>query len=79
MRRASKQAWQRGTGAPPLAAEHGTTVRALVEDLAQGTRTRVEYVEYVEYVERAAPARAELASALGAERPGLLSHIKGCA
>ncbi|GGJ72257.1 hypothetical protein GCM10010121_098560 [Streptomyces brasiliensis] len=42
-----------------LAAEHGTTIRALVEDLAQGTPTRAEYAE------RADLARAELASALG--------------
>jgi hypothetical protein len=42
-----------------LAAEHGTTIRALVEDLAQGTPTQAEYAE------RAELARAELASALG--------------
>ncbi|KOG74010.1 MULTISPECIES: hypothetical protein [Streptomyces] len=42
-----------------LAAEHGTTIRALVEDLAQGTPTKAEYAE------RAELARAELASALG--------------
>ncbi|MET8786142.1 hypothetical protein [Streptomyces sp. NPDC004589] len=42
-----------------LAAEHGTTIRGLVEDLAQGTPTQAEYVE------RAELARAELASALG--------------
>ncbi|MGI3197962.1 hypothetical protein ACRJ4W_03365 [Streptomyces sp. GLT-R25] len=42
-----------------LAAEHGTTIRSLVEDLAQGTLTRAEYAE------RAELARAELASALG--------------
>ncbi|GAA2269014.1 hypothetical protein GCM10010415_38680 [Streptomyces atrovirens] len=42
-----------------LAAEHGTTIRSLVEDLAQGTPTRAEYAE------RAELARAELASALG--------------
>lgn len=29
-------------GASLLAAEHGTTIRALVEDLAQGTPTRAE-------------------------------------
>ncbi|MEU8470797.1 hypothetical protein AB0F30_23345 [Streptomyces sp. NPDC029006] len=39
-----------------LAAEHGTTMRSLVEDLAQGTPTRAEYAE---------PAHTELASALG--------------
>ncbi|MBD2818562.1 hypothetical protein ID867_15405 [Streptomyces parvulus] len=37
-----------------LAAEHGTTSRNLVEDLAQSTPTQAEYAE-----------RAELASALG--------------
>ena len=42
-----------------LAAEHGTTIRHLVEDLAQGTATQAEYAE------RAELARAELASALG--------------
>jgi ParB-like chromosome segregation protein Spo0J len=42
-----------------LAAEHGTTIRALVEDLAQATPTQAEYAE------RAELARAELASALG--------------
>ncbi|MFI5571171.1 hypothetical protein ACIA6T_28280 [Streptomyces sp. NPDC051740] len=42
-----------------LAAEHGTTIRSLVEDLAQGTPTQAEYAE------RAELARAELASALG--------------
>lgn len=28
-----------------LAAEHGTTIRSLVEDLAQGTPTQAEYAE----------------------------------
>ncbi|MEV6963371.1 hypothetical protein AB0M97_30285 [Streptomyces sp. NPDC051207] len=42
-----------------LAAEHGTTIRNLVEELAQDTPTRAEYAE------RAELARAELASALG--------------
>ncbi|MBC7272254.1 hypothetical protein OOK44_35285 [Streptomyces cellulosae] len=42
-----------------LAAEHGTTIRNLVEELAQATPTQAEYAE------RAAFARAELASALG--------------
>lgn len=42
-----------------LAAEHGTTIRSLVEDLAQGTPTQAEYAERAELV------RAELASALG--------------
>ncbi|WAU82408.1 hypothetical protein O1Q96_23205 [Streptomyces sp. Qhu-G9] len=42
-----------------LAAEHGTTIRSLVEELAQGTPTQAEYAE------RAELARAELASALG--------------
>ncbi|MCX2928141.1 hypothetical protein [Streptomyces sp. NEAU-W12] len=42
-----------------LAAEHGTTIRSLVEDLAQSTPTQAEYAE------RAELARAELASALG--------------
>lgn len=41
-----------------LAAEHGTTIRSLVEDLAQSTPTQAEYAE------RAELARAELASAL---------------
>ncbi|WP_406729093.1 hypothetical protein WJ438_37310 [Streptomyces sp. GD-15H] len=41
------------------AAEHGTTLRALVEDLAQGAPTQGEYAE------RAELARAELSSALG--------------
>ncbi|MFF8572740.1 hypothetical protein ACF07F_25040 [Streptomyces sp. NPDC015237] len=39
-----------------LAAERGTTMRSLVEDLAQGTVTRAEYAEL---------ARGELAFALG--------------
>jgi hypothetical protein len=39
-----------------LAAEHGTTIRSLVEDLAHSTPTEAEYAER---------ARAELASALG--------------
>ncbi|MFB6986130.1 hypothetical protein [Streptomyces sp. NPDC056304] len=43
-----------------LAAEHGTTIRQLVEELAEGRPTRAEYTE------RAEQARAELASALGA-------------
>lgn len=42
-----------------LAAEHGTTIRGFVEDLAQGTPTQTEFAE------RAELARAELASALG--------------
>ncbi|MGK7235767.1 hypothetical protein [Streptomyces hygroscopicus] len=42
-----------------LAAEHGTTIRSLVEDLAQGTPTQAEYAE------RAELARIELASDLG--------------
>ncbi|MEV6742310.1 hypothetical protein AB0N14_37670 [Streptomyces sp. NPDC051104] len=42
-----------------LAAEHGTTIRGLVEELAQNTPTHAEYAE------RAELARAELASALG--------------
>jgi hypothetical protein len=42
-----------------LAAEHGTTIRHLVEDLAQSTPTQAEYAE------RAELARAELAAALG--------------
>ncbi|MER5844963.1 recombinase family protein [Streptomyces prasinus] len=42
-----------------LASEHGTTIRGLVEDLAQGTPTQAEYAE------RAELARAELSSALG--------------
>ncbi|MFD7700870.1 hypothetical protein [Streptomyces caelestis] len=52
-----------------LAAEHGTTIRALVEDLAQGTPTQAEYAE------RAELARAELASALGAA-PGPEAEAK---
>jgi ParB-like chromosome segregation protein Spo0J len=43
-----------------LAAEHNTTIRGVVEELAQETPTRAEFEE------RAAQARAELASALGA-------------
>ncbi|WP_190087037.1 hypothetical protein [Streptomyces longisporoflavus] len=42
-----------------LAAEHDTTIRSLVEDLAQSTPTQAEYAE------RAELARAELSSALG--------------
>ncbi|WFB82592.1 MULTISPECIES: hypothetical protein [Streptomyces] len=42
-----------------LAAEHGTTIRSMVEDLAQSTPTQAEYAE------RAELARAELAAALG--------------
>ncbi|MFJ8363832.1 hypothetical protein [Streptomyces sp. NPDC093984] len=42
-----------------LAAERGTTIRGLVEELAQSTPTQAEYAE------RAELARAELASALG--------------
>ncbi|MEZ3182103.1 hypothetical protein KYY02_26585 [Streptomyces pimonensis] len=42
-----------------LAAEHRTTIRSLVEELAQATPTRAEYAE------RAELARSELASALG--------------
>jgi len=42
-----------------LASEHGTTIRQLVEELAEGRPTRAEYEE------RAEQARAELASALG--------------
>ncbi|MBT2407111.1 MULTISPECIES: hypothetical protein [unclassified Streptomyces] len=43
-----------------LAAEQGTTIRGLVEGLAAGQATHAEYEE------RAAQARAELASVLGA-------------
>ncbi|KAF2774606.1 hypothetical protein [Streptomyces sp. OM5714] len=42
-----------------LAAEHGTTIRGLVEELAQSTPMQAEYAE------RAGLARSELASALG--------------
>lgn len=42
-----------------LAAEHGTTIRGLVEELAQGTPTQAEFTERAEF------ARAELASSLG--------------
>ncbi|MEU3794445.1 hypothetical protein [Streptomyces fructofermentans] len=42
-----------------LAAEDGTTIRNLVEELARDTPTRAEYAA------RAEPARAELSSALG--------------
>ncbi|MEU1569423.1 hypothetical protein ABZ504_55950 [Streptomyces mirabilis] len=42
-----------------LAAEHGTTIRSFVEDLAQGAPTQAEFAE------RAELARAELASVLG--------------
>ncbi|MFD0055107.1 hypothetical protein ACFVHR_15385 [Streptomyces sp. NPDC127168] len=42
-----------------LAAERGTTMRSLVEDLAQGAVTRAEYAERDEL------ARGELAFALG--------------
>lgn len=42
-----------------LAAEQGTTIRNLVEELAEGRPTRAEYAE------RAEQARAELASILG--------------
>ncbi|MFJ5840466.1 hypothetical protein ACIQGO_27595 [Streptomyces shenzhenensis] len=42
-----------------LAAEHGTTIRAFVEDLAEDTPTQAEYAE------RAELARAELAASLG--------------
>ncbi|CAL9656189.1 hypothetical protein [Streptomyces sp. enrichment culture] len=42
-----------------LAGEQGTTIRQLVEELAQGRPTRAEYAE------RAEQARAELASLLG--------------
>ncbi|MFF3878713.1 hypothetical protein [Streptomyces sp. NPDC001978] len=42
-----------------LAAERGTTIRRLVEELAEGMPTQAEYAE------RAGLARAELASALG--------------
>ncbi|MEV6810318.1 hypothetical protein [Streptomyces sp. NPDC051132] len=52
-----------------LAAEHGTTIRGLVEDLAQGTPTQAEYAE------RAELARAELASALGSA-PSLEAEAK---
>ncbi|MER8223503.1 hypothetical protein ABTZ58_23520 [Streptomyces sp. NPDC094143] len=60
-----------------LAAEHGTTIRGLVEDLAQDTPTRAEYAE------RAELARAELAAALGsvpspeaeARARALLEHL----
>ncbi|MGW3360931.1 hypothetical protein ACWDFL_37035 [Streptomyces bungoensis] len=61
-----------------LAAEHGTTIRGLVEDLAQSTPTRAEYAEL---------ARAELASALGsapgpeagAKAKALLERLGGTA
>ncbi|MBL1109787.1 hypothetical protein JK361_35345 [Streptomyces sp. 5-8] len=64
-----------------LAAEHGTTIRGLVEDLAQGTPTQAEYAE------RAELARAELASALGsapspeaeAKAKALLERLGGAA
>ncbi|MYR60990.1 hypothetical protein GTY54_33795 [Streptomyces sp. SID625] len=52
-----------------LAAESGTTIRSLVEDLAQGTPTRAEYAE------RAELARAELAAALG-QAPGPEAEAK---
>ncbi|MFF8918419.1 hypothetical protein ACF08M_35240 [Streptomyces sp. NPDC015032] len=42
-----------------LATEHGTTIRQLVEELAEGRPTQAEYAE------RAEQARAELASVLG--------------
>ncbi|MDQ0840437.1 hypothetical protein [Streptomyces sp. V1I6] len=42
-----------------LAAEHNTTIRHLVEELAEGRPTQAEYAE------RAEQARAELASLLG--------------
>ncbi|MFE2336187.1 hypothetical protein [Streptomyces coelicoflavus] len=42
-----------------LAAEHGTTIRGLVEELTQSTPMQVEYAE------RAGLVRSELASALG--------------
>ncbi|MFJ6054723.1 hypothetical protein [Streptomyces sp. NPDC092307] len=42
-----------------LATEQGTTIRQLVEELAEGRPTRTEYAE------RAEQARAELASVLG--------------
>ncbi|MEU1710903.1 hypothetical protein ABZ478_37350 [Streptomyces sp. NPDC005706] len=64
-----------------LAAEHGTTIRSLVEDLAQSTPTQTEYAE------RAELARAELASALGsapspeaeAKAKALLERLGGAA
>ncbi|MFD5805896.1 MULTISPECIES: hypothetical protein [unclassified Streptomyces] len=52
-----------------LAAEHGTTIRSLVENLAQGTPTQAEYAE------RAELARAELVSALG-KAPSLEAEEK---
>ncbi|MFE5514149.1 hypothetical protein ACFQ9J_26810 [Streptomyces sp. NPDC056529] len=42
-----------------LAGEQGTTIRRLVEELAEGRPTQAEYTE------RAEQARAELASVLG--------------
>ncbi|MEU1456195.1 hypothetical protein [Streptomyces avermitilis] len=42
-----------------LAAEQGTTIRQLVEELAEGRPTQAEYTERTEQ------ARAELASLLG--------------
>ncbi|MEU8692833.1 hypothetical protein [Streptomyces sp. NPDC048665] len=42
-----------------LASEEGTTIRQLVEELAEGRPTQAEYAE------RAEQARAELASVLG--------------
>ncbi|MFF3728379.1 hypothetical protein ACFYYM_39165 [Streptomyces erythrochromogenes] len=42
-----------------LASEQGTTIRQLVEELAEGQPTKAEYAE------RAEQARAELASVLG--------------
>ncbi|GGQ40885.1 hypothetical protein GCM10010215_75560 [Streptomyces virginiae] len=42
-----------------LATEQGTTIRQLVEELAEGRPTQAEYAE------RAEQARAELASVLG--------------
>ncbi|MGV9567111.1 hypothetical protein [Streptomyces sp. NPDC003480] len=42
-----------------LASEQGTTIRQLVEELAEGRPTEAEYAE------RAEQARAELASLLG--------------
>ncbi|MGW2892269.1 hypothetical protein ACWDDN_44645 [Streptomyces griseoruber] len=62
-----------------LAAEQGTTIRHLVEELAEGRPTRAEYAERVDQ------ARAELASLLGttpsqeaeAKARGLLERLGG--
>ncbi|MGW3563542.1 hypothetical protein ACWDSL_06515 [Streptomyces sp. NPDC000941] len=62
-----------------LATEEGTTIRQLVEELAEGRPTQAEYAE------RAKQARAELASVLGvvpseqaeAKARGLLERLGG--